>query len=90
MNSGGVRYDVYKGPFSTDNMYQLSPFEDAFYCIENVPREIVLKILPILNKDGELMRKRGDNSQDRKQSCFGRDVLTPGYVTSDDFGTDGN
>lgn len=93
LNSGGVRYDIYKGAFSKDNMYQLSPFEDEFFGINNVPYDIVKKILPVLNKEGEVMKKRGvwpynDNiSQD--QEYFQKDHLTPGYTTSDDFGTDG-
>ena len=61
INTGGVRYDIYKGPFLLDNMYQLSPFEDAFYSIENVPYNIVRQLLPKLNNEGEqVFRKRRD------------------------------
>jgi hypothetical protein len=61
INTGGVRYDIYKGPFLLDNMYQLSPFEDAFYSIENVPSNIVRQLLPKLNNEGEqVFRKRND------------------------------
>ena len=59
INTGGVRYDIFKGPFLLDNMYQLSPFEDAFYSIENVPYSIVQQLLPKLNHEGEqVFRKR--------------------------------
>lgn len=59
INTGGVRYDIFKGPFLLDNMYQLSPFEDAFYSIENVPYNIVRQLLPKLNHEGEqVFRKR--------------------------------
>ncbi|OAD02635.1 hypothetical protein MUCCIDRAFT_128322, partial [Mucor lusitanicus CBS 277.49] len=79
INTGGVRYDIFKGPFLLDNMYQLSPFEDAFYSIENVPYKFA---------------KRGNSVQLRDQSNIqGSDdkhSLVPGYVTTDDFGIDGD
>ncbi|KAL0145449.1 vacuolar protein [Mucor lusitanicus] len=111
INTGGVRYDIFKGPFLLDNMYQLSPFEDAFYSIENVPYSIVRQLLPKLNHEGEQVfrkrrdiwpymaektefAKRGNSVQLRDQSNIqGSDdkhSLVPGYVTTDDFGIDGD
>ncbi|KAI8979381.1 Metallo-dependent phosphatase-like protein [Mycotypha africana] len=98
-NSGSVRYDIDKGPFLIGNMYQLSPFEDYFYAIQNVPYDVVDKVLPLLNKEGEKMMKRNiqwlkDQSTaddaDEITSLDRRTPITPGYVTVDDFGTDGD
>ncbi|KAI8645414.1 Metallo-dependent phosphatase-like protein [Parasitella parasitica] len=60
INTGGVRYDIFKGPFLLDNMYQLSPFEDDFYSIENVPHHMVRQLLPKLNREGEQTFKKRD------------------------------
>lgn len=97
INTGGIRYGIYKGPFSLDNMYQLAPFADTFYSIENVPHDIADQILPNLNKAGEAMKKRGiwpynielvTRADLQQQTQFSRG-LSPGYVTYDDFGSDG-
>lgn len=77
-NTGGIRYDIPKGTFTTDSAYQLATFENKFYSIENVPYDIVRQILPTLNKEGEVMKKRNNEGD-----------LTPGYVTTDDLGSDG-
>ncbi|CEP08451.1 hypothetical protein [Parasitella parasitica] len=58
INTGGVRYDIFKGPFLLDHMYQLSPFEDSFYSIENVPYHIARQLLPKLNTEGEQTFKK--------------------------------
>ena len=83
INTGGVRYDVYKGSFTTDSMYQVSPFSNIFYAVKDVPIDIAKQLLPKMNKVGELKR-RGVVDEDRKVQN-----LTPGYVTKDDLGTDG-
>lgn len=91
-NSGGVRYDIYQGPFTLSNMYQLSPFEDAFYRIDNVPLSTARKLLPVLNREGEMKKRSIILSQEFHQSFYTLDSsvqLTPGYVTKDDYGTDG-
>ncbi|KAG1494835.1 hypothetical protein G6F46_008057 [Rhizopus delemar] len=92
-NSGGVRYDIYQGPFTLSNMYQLSPFEDAFYRIDNVPLSTARKLLPVLNREGEMKKRSIILSQEFHQSFYTLDSsvqLTPGYVTKDDYGTDGD
>lgn len=91
-NSGGVRYDIYQGPFTLSNMYQLSPFEDAFYRIDNVPLSTARNLLPVLNREGEMKKRSIILSQEFHQSFYTIDSsvqLTPGYVTKDDYGTDG-
>ncbi|EIE78950.1 hypothetical protein RO3G_03655 [Rhizopus delemar RA 99-880] len=52
-NGGGLRYDIFKGPFTESNVYQISPFEDNFYCIYDVPLSTARKVLPILNHEGD-------------------------------------
>ncbi|KAI8388326.1 nucleoside phosphatase family-domain-containing protein [Radiomyces spectabilis] len=60
INTGGIRYDVYKGPFTLDNMYQVSPFGDNFYYLADVPHSAAKQMLDIINEQGEL--KKRDNT----------------------------
>lgn len=39
-NTGGVRFDLHKGPFLTDDAYIVSPFENIFVYIPDVPYSI--------------------------------------------------
>lgn len=39
-NTGGVRFDLHKGPFLTDDAYIVSPFENIFMYIPDVPYSI--------------------------------------------------
>ncbi|KAL0076793.1 nucleoside phosphatase family-domain-containing protein [Phycomyces blakesleeanus] len=103
INSGSQRYDVYKGAFTLDNMYQVSPFVDRFMYIPAVPLSIVKQVLPIMNHEKVTKRSVWPHgpqpeyieSQNYLAEHFGadltrRDVLTPGYTTKDDLGTDGD
>jgi hypothetical protein len=49
VNTGGVRFDVFEGPFTKDNALIVLPFESAFRYIPDVPYEMAVKVVPILN-----------------------------------------
>lgn len=95
-NSGGVRFDIFKGPFTIDNMYQISPFRNLFYAIEDVPADIVSKLLDAMNDVGSynkralyFLKKRSKHIKTSKKP-IANVTLTPGYITEDDFGKDGD
>ncbi|KAG1225039.1 hypothetical protein G6F35_003645 [Rhizopus arrhizus] len=90
-NGGGLRYDIFKGPFTESNVYQISPFEDKFYCIYDVSLSTARKILPILNHEGELKKRSVWPHVQFKAMMNSTDHnLTPGYVTTDDYGIGGD
>ena len=96
INSGSIRYEIYKGPFTLDNMYQISPFEDRFYTIHDVPLSAASQLLAKLNGQSEVFKKRSLYYIEQpihlsEQVSFAKRAqnLTRGYVTKDDFGTDG-
>lgn len=94
-NTGGVRYDVFKGPFTIDNMYQISPFSNVFYAVEDVPAAAVSKLLDAMNKVGNYNKRtlyfQKHRSERKKPTKPPVNVtLTPGYITEDDFGKDGD
>ncbi|KAI4122284.1 MAG: hypothetical protein LQ338_005905 [Usnochroma carphineum] len=51
MNTGGIRFDIFKGPFTVDTMYTVSPFTSGFRYIKDVPYSIAQKLVTILNRE---------------------------------------
>lgn len=58
VNSGGIRFDLVKGPFTIDDSYIVSPFADIFVYIPAVPYHIASKLLNKLNTDPAFNGKR--------------------------------
>ncbi|CAJ2508062.1 Uu.00g092480.m01.CDS01 [Anthostomella pinea] len=56
-NTGGVRFDMYKGPFTYDDSFIVSPFEDAFLYIPEVPYALASTLLDALNKAGASQKR---------------------------------
>ncbi|KAK5111407.1 hypothetical protein LTR85_012181 [Meristemomyces frigidus] len=122
LNTGSVRFDLVKGPFTYDDSFIVSPFTDGFQYIPDVPYDLAVQVLPAL--DAGPYEKRSvspalsrrdfgfyNPSIPEQDDCFdppsthaqgslskrspGRIVrrettVTPGYTTTDDFGTDGD
>lgn len=119
INTGSIRFDLVKGPFTYDDSFIVSPFKDAFQFIPNVPYDKASRVINIINKapdnkkrdlsatDFDFAPLTGDGCVDptigsvsshaslkarsnhgviRRQSS----KLTPGYTTTDDFGSDGD
>jgi hypothetical protein len=123
INTGSVRFDLAKGPFTYDDSFIVSPFHDAFQYIPNVPYEQAKQVIGILNA-GAFQKKRDLSTSDfdfnfnpiladqdtcidppithnyegltRRSKQGGRLIRrqsttpTPGYITKDDFGSDGD
>ncbi len=51
-NTGAMRFDILKGPFTRDTTYIVSPFQGGFRQIKSIPYEKARQILPLLNNDG--------------------------------------
>lgn len=51
-NTGGIRFDMYKGPFTYDDSFIVSPFRDAFLYIPDVPYAQASTLLNSLNNAG--------------------------------------
>lgn len=123
INTGSVRYDLYKGPFTTDTHFIISPFQNDWSKI-TVPKNIATQIAPRLNENDYILAKDGSKNERyllpphqqtmqrkgllRKRNqdpiIYGSDEdfveeppieadksrLSKGYVTRDEFGTDGD
>lgn len=120
INTGSVRFDLAKGPFTYDDSFIVSPFSDAFQFLPDVPYDQASKVLDILNAGPYQKKKRElsasdfdfspmladrdicldppltHNVQALNERSLGRVIRrqntspSPGYTTTDDFGTDGD
>ncbi|QDS75466.1 hypothetical protein FKW77_004277 [Venturia effusa] len=54
-NTGAMRFDVFRGPFTRDTEYLVSPFTSGFSFVPDVPLNIASKILAMLNSEGPIL-----------------------------------
>ncbi|KAF2179422.1 Metallo-dependent phosphatase [Zopfia rhizophila CBS 207.26] len=120
INTGSVRFDLPKGPFTYDDSFIVSPFQDSFQFLADVPYEQAKQVLDILNAGPSQKRDLSFSDFSFSPILADRDVCldpplthhfeglhkrsrptgkltrrqntspTPGYITTDDFGTDGD
>ncbi|ORY78225.1 Metallo-dependent phosphatase-like protein, partial [Protomyces lactucae-debilis] len=76
INTGAVRYDLYKGKFGLDNAYQIIPFTNTILRKE-VPWGVAKNLLKNMQTDRVYKRQEQID-------------LSLGYATNDDFGRDGD
>ncbi|KAH9844815.1 5' nucleotidase [Teratosphaeria destructans] len=53
-NSGALRFDIFKGPFTIDSTFLVSPFTSGMKVIKNVPYGSASQVLQILNNEGPI------------------------------------
>ncbi|KAF8859834.1 hypothetical protein BDZ45DRAFT_672988 [Acephala macrosclerotiorum] len=53
-NTGAMRFDIFKGPFTRDTTYIVSPFVSKFLYIKDVPYKSAKQVLKIINSGGDL------------------------------------
>jgi 2',3'-cyclic-nucleotide 2'-phosphodiesterase (5'-nucleotidase family) len=79
-NTGGFRYDLLKGPFSVDNAYQTNPYTNTWLRM-TAPWSVAKNLLLNMQTD-KVYKRQAVNATTL--------TVTPGCVTKDDFGTDGD
>ena len=50
-NTGALRFDIFKGPFTVDTTYTVSPFTSSFRYLKDVPFSVAKRLLVILNQE---------------------------------------
>ncbi|OWB77064.1 hypothetical protein B5S32_g1223 [[Candida] boidinii] len=55
INTGSIRYDLYKGLFTTNTQFTISPFKNQWKILPKIPKEIALEIAPILNNHSYIL-----------------------------------
>ncbi|KAH3666162.1 hypothetical protein OGAPHI_004351 [Ogataea philodendri] len=100
INTGSIRYDLYKGDFNRNSQFIVSPFKNKWKVLQNVPADVAVQIQPILNRGPYIMSANSANQLDTSQllSPYQRAVnsqmnanrLRYGQTTVDDLGNDGD
>lgn len=97
INTGSVRYDLYKGPFTKDTEYIVLPFNNDWRFI-TVPLVVASRVETYLNK-GPVIASLGIPSSSHHKQHFGgfqkcpfinNPNLSEGYTTEDDLGCHGD
>lgn len=58
VNTGAIRFDLFKGQVTEDSTYMLSPFTGGFRYTKGVPYEKAVKILEVLNKAPRILSQK--------------------------------
>ena len=51
INTGALRFDIFKGPFTVDTTYTVSPFTSGFRYVKDVPFSVAKRLLQIINQE---------------------------------------
>lgn len=65
-NTGMVRFDIFKGAFTTDSTFIVSPFLSRWNYIPDVPYNVAQKIIDLLNRGGQVAALEADPALDTK------------------------
>ncbi|ANB13736.1 hypothetical protein AWJ20_4680 [Sugiyamaella lignohabitans] len=55
LNTGALRFDLFRGPFTVDTGYIVAPFRNEWIYIPSMPIKIARQILPLLNQEGSIL-----------------------------------
>ncbi|CEI63880.1 hypothetical protein FVEN_g9177 [Fusarium venenatum] len=58
-NTGGIRFDIFKGGFTRDSTYAVCPFTSGFKYIPDVPYKAASKVIELLNSAGRIFAENG-------------------------------
>jgi 2',3'-cyclic-nucleotide 2'-phosphodiesterase (5'-nucleotidase family) len=54
-NSGAMRFDIFKGPFTIDSTFLVSPFTSGFRKAKDIPYKAASQVLQLLNNEGQIL-----------------------------------
>ncbi|KAK7191454.1 hypothetical protein DPSP01_002945 [Paraphaeosphaeria sporulosa] len=61
-NTGGIRFDVFKGPFTKDTKFLVSPFTSGLRYIKDVPYKSASRLIKLLNNEGPILDMMKDGN----------------------------
>lgn len=87
-NTGGMRFDIFKGTFTRDSTYIVSPFVSTLKYIKDVPFKAASQMLPLLNNGGSIFEST--KLQPRQlappeQLTIHYDIIAPQLPIQDSF-----
>jgi 2',3'-cyclic-nucleotide 2'-phosphodiesterase (5'-nucleotidase family) len=77
INTGSIRFDLFKGPYTLDTSYIISPFPNNWKYFPDVPLKFARKLLPELNKLPYIFASAEDDESDQagRQSVYEANIL---------------
>ncbi|OAL00689.1 hypothetical protein IQ06DRAFT_147867 [Phaeosphaeriaceae sp. SRC1lsM3a] len=54
-NTGAIRFDIFKGAFTKDTKFLVSPFTSGFRYVPNVPYKAASQVIKLLNNEGPIL-----------------------------------
>ncbi|CAN8100408.1 unnamed protein product [Discula destructiva] len=61
INTGAIRFDIFKGPFTVDTTYIVSPFQSKMAYIPGVEYSVAKRVLPLLNQQTKILEMPGQD-----------------------------
>ncbi|RAK72629.1 metallophosphoesterase family protein [Aspergillus fijiensis CBS 313.89] len=58
VNTGAIRFDIFRGPFTQDTTYIVSPFSSGFRYVKDVPYHKAKFVVEVLNKQPQIMTEQ--------------------------------
>lgn len=85
INTGSIRYDLYKGDFTQNSKFIISPFKNRWKFIRGVRRSVATQIGPTLNNQSYVLNQMKDPHQDEVRlisllSPLHQSLLTNSYI----------
>ncbi|KAE8322744.1 Metallo-dependent phosphatase-like protein [Aspergillus sergii] len=81
VNTGAIRFDIFKGPFTQDSTFIVSPFTSGFRYIKDIPYGKATLIVEILNKQPQILAGADNRSAitgglaPPEQSAYSSDLI---------------
>ncbi|TEY76050.1 hypothetical protein BOTCAL_0061g00090 [Botryotinia calthae] len=85
-NTGAMRFDIFKGAFTRDTTFIISPFVSKFLYIKDVPITAAEQVLPLLNSGGNIFSSSNldiNNLAPPEHLSYKTDILAPSIPISD-------
>lgn len=85
INTGAMRFDIFKGPFTQDTTFIVSPFTSTFRYVKDVPYDKAQLIVEVLNEQPQILST--DESSlttlgPLEQLAYPEDVITPNWAST--------
>lgn len=77
-NSGELRFDILKGPFTKNDQFTALPFADSFLFIPDIPLSIAAQVTPALNGVGASDKRA--IMEDREADLYARGHIDKRYM----------
>lgn len=91
LNTGAVRFDMFKGHYTKDSGYIVSPFANKWVYIKRLPKHVADGILPVINQEDKVVASHTRMlSQVVSEEAHAESVHSKGYHTFDDLGDEGD